>query len=123
MNAYKKDDDWLKPIKEQLDSSCDELSIATVDALRQARTNSLNKQHSQSFFSIRTKALGGVSSFAMMAFLSWFIFFSPAEKKPAQPMASVLEDMPIILANQDLDFYENLDFHLWLATEVSDDLG
>lgn len=122
MNEHKKEV-WLSSIKDQLDASCDELSSETLDELRQARTRALNRHSVNQPFWTQTKVFGGVASFAMIALLSWVVNFAPNNKKPEPVMISLLEDMPVMLSSQNLDFYENLDFHLWLSTEAADDLG
>ena len=122
MNEHK-EEAWLNSIKKQLDANCDELPSKTLDELRQVRTRALNRRSLNQPFWTQTKVFGGAASFAMIALFSWVVHFAPNNTKAEPAMISLLEDMPVILASQNLDFYENLDFHLWLSMEASGDLG
>lgn len=104
------DDRLLRDIKKTLDQSNAVLDGDTLARLRQARHQALDAAETR-----RSPFVlwGPVTAMASVAMLSLSLWLYQAESAPVNMMAG-LEDIELLAANEDIDFYENLDFYLWL---------
>ena len=109
---------WLRQIKQTLDESADNLDAATLSKLNQARQHALQQnQRYRSFLLTNTWLTGalGSAATAALAFVVWSYW--PVAMTPPQPEQLAFEDLDIVTAQADFEFYQELDFYDWLATE------
>ncbi|VAW85051.1 hypothetical protein MNBD_GAMMA17-314 [hydrothermal vent metagenome] len=112
------EDRLLKISKATLDRATDELDDATLRDLRRVRREALFA--SQLATSGKPPAwllpMGGLATTATVAVLTVSLWLTPLENDPAVQFPP-LEDLALLGDAESLEFYENLDFYLWLDDE------
>ena len=109
-------------IKTHLDQRCEEIDADTLQQIRASRVAALAKVETQNNLWKRPAAYS-LAGFAMFAIMSVAIYLAPIREQPPQLANTAFEDLPIILRTQSLEFFENMDFYIWMTTEIHDDLG
>lgn len=111
----KKDDEkfFLKHVKSSLDRSEENIDTGTLSRLHRIRQKALNakrpiKNGILNWFSMPLPALATAS----VVLLAFFVFTGEREHVPN----GNFEDLEI-LASNNLELYEDLDFYAWLAEE------
>jgi hypothetical protein len=105
-------DPFLRQVTATLDKAVDELDGATQGRLRAARREALAARQSRPAWLV---PLGGLATAATVAVLALSLWLLPARQQPTA-LPSV-EDMVLLSDEAELEFYEDLDFYLWLDTE------
>lgn len=115
MNDY---DNVRKETQAHLDRSLDELDSEITDRLAASREKALREAALERPRRSRTPmAIAGVAaSVAMVAVLATFT----GETGSPQPGA---EDIELMAAEEPLEFYQDLDFYLWLEQQEIDELS
>jgi hypothetical protein len=98
----------LADIKQQLDNSVDALDAVTCARLQAARLNALQTQGRRIW-----------AIYAAPALMASLLVFSLAVFISTQPPggATLMEDIQMLGANEEIDFYENLEFYQWLDAQ------
>ncbi len=118
MNEVKDTDRLLKMSTSTLDQAADELDDATLRDLRRVRREALLA--SKSAVSEKRPAwllpVGGLATAATVAILTVSLWLTSPENDPAAQLPP-LEDLALLGDVESLEFYEELDFYLWLDDE------
>jgi Protein of unknown function (DUF3619) len=113
MNESQHKDPFLQQVKSTLDQSADELDDATLRELRRARYAAVEASHKRSSWLL---PLGGLATAATVAAFSvslWMASPPPGVDESLPP----LDDLALLGDAESLEFYEDLDFYLWLEDE------
>ncbi|MCF6339007.1 MAG: hypothetical protein L3J84_13865 [Gammaproteobacteria bacterium] len=118
MNEPKDTDRLLKMSKATLDQAVDALDDATLRDLRQVRREALLAGKPSASEKRRAWLLpvGGLATAATVAVLTVSLWLTPPENDPATQFLP-LEDLVLLGDAESLEFYEDLDFYLWLDDE------
>ena len=100
-------------VKEQLDQSVEKLDSEVVARLRSARYEALHSQPQRTPWLWPVSGLATACSALLVALLWWG---SPLEQAPPET-AQIIEDVEVLIADDPLDLYENLEFYGWLAEQ------
>ena len=112
MNEHEqKDVQMLEKIKAALDESSEQLDQDTVRALRQARQNALEQLNKSRW---NWQPMTGLAVAASVTIFAVGVVMLQTNQNDMMPNH---EDMPLLSAGDDLEFYENLEFYQWLAFE------
>ena len=117
-NNHKKESAFLERVRGTLDDSVDNLDTGTLSRLSQARHVALEaaksrpEQRGHSFWF----SLAGLAAATAVVFLAVFL-----AREPSGPQYySGLEDVEILAASENPEFFVNLEFYGWLAEEMDD---
>lgn len=107
MTEHDKEQAFLHKARSLLDNSADELEPSTVDALKQLRRQALSQP---------TRRLWQTPYPALAMAATVIIAVAVVVLNPAtQPSdMSELEDLPMLTSDEELEFYQELDFYNWL---------
>jgi len=113
MNQQPSETDFLKTVRATLDHSATELDERTVTRLEVMRRKALAQCRQPA--PRRLAFAGGLLATATSVILlvSVWVF----HKNPEAPSPSYIEDIGLLSAREDIDFFEELDFYQWLADE------
>ena len=117
MTESKSDKTFYENISGHLDQRVSDIDSQTISALRAIRHKALSESARQQwFFSFLLKPKPLVTSlcFALVLSLSLNIYMDP--KTTPTP---ALEDIPLLTAKDDIEFYNDLDFYQWLDVHNS----
>ena len=113
--------------KRSLDNSVESLDDSTLSRLQHARRQALRvaEQPSQrrqlsvvsTMMSLRLLPVGAIAIVVLSIALFSISWQQPQQE---QQLMISLEDLPLLSAQEDLEFYEDLDFYEWLANEEVD---
>jgi len=108
------DEVFVRRVKAALDEGNEHLEARVRSRLRQARHAALAQVQPRPVFWTRqwVPALG-VAAAAVLAILVW------PHAPTMQPQDEALDDLEIVLAGENLDLLENLDFYEWVDAESS----
>ncbi len=118
MTREDKQAEFERRIKAMLDEGDNELDGHVMSRLTQARhaaSESLDKRGRSFSTWVPAAAVAGASVFALML---WLGQQSPG---PQGQQVAVLEDLELMLSEENLEFYEELEFYAWL--DETGDLG
>ena len=106
-------DDLLEKITSRLDAATDEIDAATKTRLRAIRREALASAEtsSHSAWWVPAGSLAAVATLAVMTVSLWTLM--PEQDAFMPP----LEDIALLSDKEELEFYEELDFYLWLNNE------
>lgn len=102
-----KDTEFLKRVRAELDRGADTLDELTVARLRAARRRALDARPPRRAWLVA----GGVTAAVATAALLAMLLASPAGGPPGTTGLEQIE----LLADADVDLYNDLDFYRWLA--------
>ena len=113
MNEPNDKDQFLTQVQSTLDRSVDELDDDTLRALRKARHRAVEASERRPAWLM---PLGGLAMAATVAAFSVSLWL--AEPQPEMnAQLPPLEDLALLGDAESLEFYEDLDFYLWLDDE------
>lgn len=107
------DQAFTKAAKRSLDQAADNLDPGTVARLHAARKRALaaHGQPRKPWINVWVPAGALAAGIAvMLAILVWFTV--PSNLPPTD-----IEDLELLAAHEDIEFYSDLDFYDWLATQ------
>lgn len=107
----KDEDPLISQVKDQLDQSVERLDTEVVARLRRARYEAL---HSQPKPLPWLWPLSGLAT-ACTALLVIALWWQVPEKPVSNGTAQIIEDVEVLMAADQLEFYEDLEFYGWLA--------
>ncbi len=101
-------------IRQTLDQSSAGLDGETLSRLRQARSQALAAARPRPARPNRwmpAAAMAGITTLAVGIWLQ-----QPSQESPA--LLAGIEDIELLAAQEDIEFYEDLDFYLWLESQA-----
>jgi len=126
------DDKWLQQnqdaIRKRLDACVDEMDAADLFRLRQARQQALDSGSRKTGFG-RKFALPVVAASLVLVILLGRGFdnngldLQPELNGQQNNVIAALADVELLAAQEQTEFYENLDFYEWLALEQNPEKG
>lgn len=115
MTVKDTDDPLLERIKESLDQQTDELDAATLSRLRQARARAVEEMdRKQQRFKPGAIWAGG---FATAALAVTLVLVWPGNNTLPPEFAQEVADIELLSDDHSIEFYEELDFYLWLEQQ------
>lgn len=108
---------WLREVKEDLDHAAEHLDLSTQMALKRARQQALRQRNNLPIWRrppVLALASGGLV--AVWALNLWSPQ-TPAPNTPQAQTAGVFEDLPLLMAEDDFELYQSLEFLQWLETQ------
>lgn len=116
-----KQEKFLNSIRQQLDDSEQSLSVDELRSLRLARARAIEELNKPKRLWQPVAALATAAS--VVAIVIGLQGIQTASVDPAKDIralevsASTVEDLPLLSATEELEFYENLEFYQWLEFE------
>lgn len=104
--------EFLNKITRQLKAAEQDIDVDVQHQLRQARQQAIAQLNTRPRF-IRRPVVLATSMAALIAVVVGLQVIQPASVIPLQQA----EDLSLLSASEDLEFYEDLDFYQWLAFE------
>ncbi len=107
------DQAFTKAAKQSLDQAADNLDADTVTRLHASRKRAIaaHRQHREPWINVWVPAGALAAGLAVMvATLMWFTV--PTSLPPTD-----IEDLELLAAHEGIEFYSDLDFYDWLATQ------
>ncbi|MEW8628342.1 MAG: hypothetical protein AB2551_21545 [Candidatus Thiodiazotropha sp.] len=118
------DEAFLSEVKQQLQKSSDELDELTLAKLGAARRRAVEAASRPAVFRIGNVLAIGRGGMAILMLAGVLLIASVVLLKTAYPPVqqqlqpiTLLEDMELLGAAEELEFYQELDFYLWVADE------
>ena len=121
-------DKFVDQVRQQLDQQIDELDDKTRLRLRQARANALavGDRKGANWFGLNNVGRGAVAfaSLSMLAVAVWLAV--PTSQGPEMlahsgesdtVQAQVFDDIELLAAVEELEFYEDVEFYYWVETQ------
>ena len=104
-----RDEEWLRRVRAQLDADVDGLDAATASRLNRARQRALAERPRARWLRIAVPAFALAAAFAIAV---------PLLRTPLQaPAADGTEAFELLVADDSLAMYEDLEFYAWLDAE------
>ncbi len=118
-------DELLAKIKATLETSSDELDELTRAKLRAARCRAVEAHRTAPPYALNGTItrlrpywnLGILLSILILLTLTWVLMQPNFNATTPPTQFSMLEDLDLLGDQEDLEFYENLDFYLWIIDE------
>lgn len=107
----REDEKFASRIKQQLDQQVDGMDGQTLARLRQARATALADSSARAW---RWQPIAAFASVTVLAVAVWLAL--PVNSGGEQNMAA-LDDMELLAAADDLEFYENIEFYQWVESQ------
>ncbi|MCG6946857.1 MAG: hypothetical protein LJE87_16105 [Deltaproteobacteria bacterium] len=109
---------FLDKVRRTLDDSVDNLDARTLSQLTQARHRALGKAGSKPSLHRRRFwfSLAGLGTAAAVVALAIFLTRAPS----GPDRYSAIEDVEILAASENPEFFANMEFYAWLAEEMND---
>ena len=104
-------DELLSAVKEQLDKSEQSLSVAELRALRLARANAIDALNKPKRYWQPVAAFATAASVVAIV-----VGLQSVQTVSVDPLQS-MEDLPLLSASEELEFYDELEFYQWLELE------
>ncbi len=129
------DDKWLQQnqdaIRKRLDGYVDEMDAADLSRLRQARQQALDSGSREAGFGRKFALPAGLAVAASLVLVillgrgidSNGIDLQPDLNGQQNNVIAALADVDLLAAQEQTEFYENLDFYEWLVLEQNPDNG
>ncbi len=114
--------EFLSRVKQQLDESSeriDELTLARLGAARRRAVEAASRDSHWRLGDVLVAGRGAQLAWLAGGLLLLLLFLIPNLQTPQQGLQAVqlLDDMELLGTTEDLDFYRELDFYLWVADE------
>jgi len=118
MNAKDPEKLFLEKVQDLLNQGTENLGSHTERRLEELRGSALTaaEEKRSRFFPRRRWVLVGSFAMVTLAAVGLFFWLSPSAPPPA---TGQIEDLEIITSQEQIDFYQNLDFYRWLGSEES----
>lgn len=106
-------DSFEQRLRQQLDRSTERLDETRASQLRQARLAALEHAGQESVTHPHWGTVAVAASVGALAIGLWL------HQKPESdtPLVAQVEAIELLAAQEDMEFYEDLDFYLWLASQ------
>ncbi len=118
MSHNEQNDPLDQKLRAVLDRQAEELDGATLSRLRQARAQALQSmQQKRSRFGLNLGWTAGVATTAAMSVTLMLLW--PGENNYSQDFVAGLADAELLADEESIEFYEELDFYIWLDQQNS----
>ena len=109
---------FVDKVRRTLDDSAENLDAGTLSQLTQARHRALEELESKPSLLRRPfwLSLAGLVTATAVVFLAIFLARGPS--RPEQ--YSAIEDVEILAASENPEFFADMEFYAWLAEEMDD---
>jgi negative regulator of sigma E activity len=109
---------FVDRIRRTLDDSADNLDAKTLSQLTQARHRALEEAKSKPYVHRRPFwfSLAGLVTATAVVFLAIFLVRDPSGPE----YYSAIEDVEILAASENPEFFADMEFYAWLAEEMDD---
>ncbi|MEM7293991.1 MAG: hypothetical protein AAF420_11440 [Pseudomonadota bacterium] len=116
-DLHKKEEQWLDATRRQLDASEASIDGATRGRLRAARREALSRAQASgsAFFPRWSWAPAAVLMVLVLFNLSGNVFQQTPMLDQSVQSTALLEDLPLLSGEDDLEMLGELEFYLWLA--------
>ena len=115
---------FVKQIRQQLDQQSESLEGETLSRRRQARARAVEAGERKGFRLPDLNGLGGgavlFASLSVLAVAVWLaVPTSTTHETPtlAEVQVTSFDDLELLAASEELEFYENIEFYYWLETQ------
>ncbi|MDR2214160.1 MAG: hypothetical protein LBE21_11130 [Pseudomonadales bacterium] len=105
---------FLRQVRKDLDQSCAALDGYTLSRLNRIRHAALERKR-QGRRSPLLLPFGGLAMASVLVFCVMLFNATPPEPRRLPVAAEQLEDIDLLSASEELEFYEDLEFYQWLA--------
>ncbi|MFQ5488482.1 MAG: DUF3619 family protein [Gammaproteobacteria bacterium] len=105
---------FVAAMKAALDHRLESLDGETTERLEQVRRQVLATGTAQRPSWVQAAGLAAVAASALLVVSLWFVGDGGRDAPELLPL---MEDLELLGAKQDIKFFEDLDFYLWLADE------
>ncbi|MES9970617.1 MAG: hypothetical protein ABW092_11335 [Candidatus Thiodiazotropha sp.] len=120
----KSDKEFLNRIKQDLDNSAEELDELTLARLGAARRRAVEAGSGSTGFHLADILVLGRGTRAVLVMAGLLLVASLLILRSTQPppqdqlqALSLIEDMELLGAAEELEFYQDMDFYLWVTDE------
>lgn len=118
MSHQEQHDPMNEHYRSALDRQVEELDGETLSGLRQARTLALQAMPQKSgSFGVNVGWAAGIATAAAMSVTLMLLW--PGENDYSQDFVAGLADAELLADEESIDFYEELDFYIWLEQQHS----
>lgn len=109
---------FVDKVRRTLDDSAENLDARTLSQLTQARHRALEELESKPSLLQRPfwLSLAGLVTATAVVFLAIFLARDPSGPE----YYSVIEDVEILVASENPEFFADMEFYAWLAEEMDD---
>ena len=109
---------FVDRVRRTLDDSADNLDARTLSQLTQARHRALEESKSKPYAYRRPFwfSLAGLVTATVVVFLAIFLTRDPSGPE----YYSAIEDVEILAASENPEFFADMEFYAWLAEEMDD---
>ena len=107
--------DFLHKLSDILDQSVEEMDASTKARLRDARREAVAASEEKSY-AAWLMPVGSLAAAATVAVLTVSLWMTPPDEG-VNAQLSPLEDFALLSDSESLEFYQDLDFYLWLDDE------
>ena len=106
---------FLRQLNDRLDQSVEDMDVSTQARLRAARQEAVaaSEVHSHPAWLLPVGSLAAAATVAVLTVSLWLV---PPDETVDNPLPP-LEDFALLSDNEGLEFYQDLDFYLWLDDE------
>ena len=111
MTEHDKEQKFLNNVRNTLHKSLDAIDAETTSRIKQARYQALEQGHNKSSWLMPFSAIAVTASVVTLSVTLWFTPFNEMNEE------LVLEDISLLTASEELDFYQELEFYNWLDDE------
>ncbi len=117
------DDKFISKLRSDLSTSLDKIDDKTAQQLRHARAQAVHaatikKEDKSRYLPHWLSPASAAVSFASISIITIVLWFMPQSTTPTTPF-NIVEDIALLSAPEELEFYEDLDFYIWLDHEES----
>lgn len=106
---------FLQQLNDSLDRSVDEMDVSTQARLHAARREAVAASEARRY-TTWLMPVGSLAAATTVAVLTVSLWLVPPDETVDEQMPP-LEDFALLSDSEGLEFYEDLDFYLWLDTE------
>ena len=111
MTQNDNEQDLLKNAQRILDDGADNLDADTTSKLKKIRYQALEQKQQKFSWLTPYSTFAATASVMVLAMTLWF------SQPPMVNDELVIEDMPLLSANEELEFFQELEFYNWLDDE------
>jgi len=105
---------FVAAMKAALDHRLESLDGETTECLKQVRRQVLERGAAQRPRWVQAAGLAAVAASALLVVSLWFV---GEGGRDAPELLPLMEDLELLSTREDIEFFEDLDFYLWLDHE------
>ena len=111
MTDHERQQRFLANARNTLDNSLESIDAETARQLKQVRYKALEQNHKKSSWFMPVSSIAVTASVVTLTVALWFTQFNELNEE------LVLEDITLLTATEELEFYQELEFYNWLDEE------